>query len=93
MKKMKVTIMTLAILLSIGGAFATRLSDPPCYGTIQYHKVGNSYNQCGTIGVNFDCVQSADVCTYWLNPSTNQYEACHQGTWAFIPALTVKNNK
>ena len=85
MKKIKFTIMTLAILLSIGGAFATRLSDPICYGYIQYHKVGTAYNQCGAMGVNFDCIGSpGDVCTYWLNPTTSQYEPCHTGTWTFL---------
>ena len=84
MKKIKVTIMTLAILLSIGGDFATKIGDSPCYGTTQYHKVGSSYNACGTIGVNFDCIFSSDVCTYWFNAATQQYEICHQGTWAFL---------
>jgi len=85
MKKMKVTIMALAILLSIGGAFATKLrSDDACLTATQYHKVGTAYVPCGLYGTNFDCSVSSNTCTYWMNPATNQYEQCHIGTWAFL---------
>ena len=86
MKKIKVTFMILAILAGIGGAFATKLHDPDtCLNAQQYHKVGSSYVPAGQIGVNYDCITPlSNTCTYWINPATNQYEACRIGTYLFI---------
>ncbi len=83
MKRIKVIIMTLAILLSIGGAFATR-PDNDCMNHAQYHKVGGAYIASGIYGYNFDCTQSSNSCSYWLNPNTGQYEQCRIGDYEFI---------
>jgi hypothetical protein len=61
MKKIKWTIMTFAILLSIGGAFATR---PHSFLSGLYYWNGSSYQPAGTLGVNYVCESSASVCTY-----------------------------
>jgi hypothetical protein len=61
MKKIKWTILTFAILLSIGGAFATR---PHSFLSGLYYWNGSSYQPAGTLGVNYVCVTSTVVCTY-----------------------------
>ena len=62
--KIKWTILTLAILFSIGSAFATR--PRAAFGTL-YYWTGSGYALAGTLGVNYVCETSADVCTYTLS--------------------------
>jgi hypothetical protein len=61
MKRIKWTIMTFAILLSIGGAFASR---PHHFQGSLYYWNGSSYQPAGKLGVNYVCESSASVCTY-----------------------------
>jgi len=61
MKKIKWTIMTLAILFSISAAFATRTH----HFQNLYYWNGSSYQPAGTMGVTYACVTpSSNVCTY-----------------------------
>jgi hypothetical protein len=60
MKKIKWAILTFAILFSIGSAFATR---PHNFGTL-YYWTGTTYMPVGTLGVNYVCESSTQVCTY-----------------------------
>jgi uncharacterized protein DUF6520 len=59
--KIKWTILTLAILFSIGSAFATR--PRANFGTLYYYN-GSGYLPAGTFGVNYVCETSSNVCTY-----------------------------
>ena len=61
MKRIKWTIMTLAILLSIGGAFASR---PHNVQASLYYWTGSSYMPAGTIGVTYVCETSSSICNY-----------------------------
>jgi hypothetical protein len=61
MKKIKWTIMTLAILFSIGGAFASR---PHTLQPGIYYWTGSGYMPAGTIGVTYVCEASTNICTY-----------------------------
>lgn len=63
MKKIKITLMTVAVLLSVGGALASR---PHNFGTL-YYWTGQTYAPAGTLGVNYVCESSTQVCTYTLN--------------------------
>lgn len=60
MKKIKWTVLTFAIVLSIGSAFATR---PHAIGTLYYYD-GSGYAPAGQLGVNYVCETSSDICTY-----------------------------
>ncbi len=60
--KIKWTILTFAILFSIGSAFATR---PRALSTLYYYN-GSGYVPAGTLGVNYVCETSPNVCTYTL---------------------------
>lgn len=70
MKKFKWTVMTLAILLSIGGAFATRLYGNTKPLTGLYYFNGTQYLPAGTFGYNYVCESSSEVCTYIRNGNT-----------------------
>jgi Family of unknown function (DUF6520) len=61
MNKIKWTILTFAILFSIGSAFATR---PHALGTLYYYNGEGYLPVSGTMGVNYVCETSSDVCTY-----------------------------
>lgn len=63
MKKIKFSLMTLAVLISIGGALASR---PGNFGTL-YYWTGTTYMPAGTLGVNYVCTSSTSVCTYTLS--------------------------
>lgn len=79
MKKIKLIIMTLAVLISIGGAFATR-PHYDCTFSTQYYWNGSAYLQAGVFGVNFICQESANSCSYVL--VNGVYTQCRVGTFA-----------
>jgi len=61
MKKIKLIVMSLAVLLSIGGAFAFR-APQPSWGI--YYWNGSQYLPAGTMGLNYWCSSSSNTCTY-----------------------------
>jgi hypothetical protein len=61
MNKIKWTILTFAILFSIGSAFATR---PKALFSGLYYYTGSGYAPAQTLGVNYVCESSPNVCTY-----------------------------
>jgi hypothetical protein len=70
MKKIKWSIMTFAILLSIGGVFATHLYGNSRHQTGLYYFNGTQYLPAGTFGVDYVCTSSPQVCTYLRNGNT-----------------------
>lgn len=80
MKKIKLTVMTLAIALSIGGAFATSPHvTQTCQSSTQYYYNGSTYVLAGTAGVNYICVGVQGTCTYYKVGST--YVPCMPGAY------------
>jgi len=61
MKKIKWTILTIAILFSIGGAFASR---PHALVSGLYYYDGSGYMPAGQLGVTYVCETSSNICTY-----------------------------
>jgi len=88
MKKIKLSIMTLAIALSIGGAFATspRVTQD-CQGATQYHYNGTGYVLAGRIGIDYLCATSPNVCTYYKVGST--YVPCMNGIYCTSNCKTI----
>jgi hypothetical protein len=78
MNKIKLIIMTLAILSSIGGAFATR-PHYDCTFSTQYFWNGAAYAPAGTFGVSFICMTGLNSCTYTL--VSGVYTQCRVGTY------------
>jgi hypothetical protein len=85
MKKIKWAIMAVAILVSIGGAFATnhRLD---CSFSQQYYFNGVSYIPTGHISMDYVCLNSQNVCTYVF--TGGQFVACQIGQYT---ALNIKD--
>jgi hypothetical protein len=81
MKKIKLTIMSLAILLSIGGAFATNRHQDCRYAT-QYIFNGVNYTPAGTAGISYICMGSSGNCTYYL--VAGGYALCQPGAYTPI---------
>jgi hypothetical protein len=79
MKKIKWTIMTLTILLSVGGAMASRFQQPGCAQLTQYWFDGANYHLAGKQGANYICESSANVCTYTYNGVV--YTPCQMGSY------------
>ena len=80
MKKIKLSIMTLAIALSIGGAFATSpRATQACQGATQYYYNGSGYVLAGKIGIDYLCATSSNICTYYKVGST--YVPCMNGSY------------
>jgi hypothetical protein len=60
MKKIKWTILSFAILISISGAFASR---PHTLQGLYYYN-GTQYMPAGELGLAYVCESSTSVCTY-----------------------------
>jgi hypothetical protein len=92
MKKIKFSIMTLAIALSIGGAFATVPRLPQsCQADTQYYLNGSTYVLAGTYGVTYLCTASVNTCTYYKVGST--YVPCMSGIYCTSNCKTTPTPK
>lgn len=78
MKKVKWTIMSLAVILSICGAFATR-PHFDCSNMTQYYFAGGVYSPAGQVGIDYICVNGTGTCTYYTPDGLNYY-ICQPGT-------------
>jgi hypothetical protein len=78
MNKIKWTFMSLAVLLSIGGALATR-PHYTCFQAPQYFFNGFGYVPAGEYGVDFFCESSPSTCCYYFDGS--QYQPCRIGSY------------
>jgi hypothetical protein len=87
MKKIKWTVMTLAIVFSICGAFATR-PHFDCRTAPQYYWNGTTYRAAGTEGVDYMCAGVSGTCTYTL--SNNVYTPCQFGSYDPVPPIVQK---
>jgi hypothetical protein len=83
MKKIKWTIMTLVVSLSVGGALATA-PHFDCRNAQQYYLTGGTYMPTpGTWGVNYVCDASSNTCTYTTDGFGN-YFPCRIGNYRVI---------
>jgi len=87
MKKIKWTIMTLAILTSVGGALATRPTQGDCRFAQQYYWAGWGYFPTGQWGVNYFCDASTNTCTY-ITDGVGHYYPCRIGDYRVLPGIT-----
>jgi hypothetical protein len=93
MKKMKFSLMSLAVIVAITSAFTTR-PDVLCDNATQYYKVNGVYLEAGEEGVDYDCDYTPAVtCTYYKpNPVThpNSYSACKLGDFILLGTTRAK---
>ena len=81
MSKIKLALIAVAIFTAVGGAFATSYC-ATCENSQQYYYNGGGYVPVGTYGMDYDCVFSGTVCTYYkANPVTQPdvYTPCRIG--------------
>lgn len=90
MKKIKLAIMTAAILLSVGGALAVR-ANTDCTFATQYYLSGSSYLNAGIYGTDFFCEDGTGTCTYWLTSSG--YAQCRMGVFLNAKLVNKANDQ
>ena len=81
MRKIKLAILSIAIILATAMAFVTR----PRYDCTQvqnYYYTNGNYLPAGTFGENYYCSQSGNVCTYTLIQGT--YVNCRNCTFVCL---------
>lgn len=73
MKRIKIIMNTLAIIIAIAAAIATRdyLQNND---RAQYIPVNNTYKPAGDFGVDYNCCDSNNVCTFYLPDSVARPE-------------------
>ena len=79
MKKFKLSILSLAVIISVCGAFATR-PHFDCSNLTQYMYTGGGYIPAGTEGVNYVCAAGSGACTYYTTNGINFFE-CQVGSY------------
>jgi hypothetical protein len=78
MKKIKWTIMSLAVILSICGAFATK-PHFDCSNMTQYYLSNGAYIAAGVYGIDYICINGTGTCTYYTADGIH-YFSCQAGT-------------
>lgn len=82
MRKLKMVLLTAAVLIAVSGAFASKIK-VVCEGFPQYYWSGAGYVSAGTFGVDYDCDDlSGSTCTYYQPDPVghpNVYSACRFG--------------
>ena len=84
MKKIKVLLNSMAILVAIGGAFATSYCWQ-CEEQVQYVPSNNSYHKAGEYGIDYTCIFGMGACTFYYTDSTvnpGRLAPCREGRYA-----------
>jgi hypothetical protein len=89
MKKIKSTIMTLAIVFSVGSAFTTRLCNDTNAQNNLYYFNGTQYMPAGQYGVAYFCQSSSSICTYSYS---NGVYTPYQTLGTYSPVTVTKND-
>ena len=80
MKKIKWTLMSLAVSFAVSGAWLTRPRHDDCSNLLQYIQSGGSYILAGDYGVDYICIAGSGTCTYYTSDGVNFYP-CQPGTY------------
>ena len=91
MKKVKWTLMSLAVIVSVCGAFATR-PHFDCSNDVQYYYAGGVYSNAGKLGTNYVCDSGSGTCTYYTNDGIH-YFSCEAGVYCTSNCLVGGNPK
>ncbi len=91
MKKVKWTIMSLAVIFSICGAFATK-PHFDCSNMVQYYFAGGTYNPAGIYGDDYICVNGTGTCTFYTPDNINYYP-CQAGAYCTANCFVRENPK
>lgn len=72
MKKAKIALNGAAIIVAIAGALATRFCMQP-QNHQQYIPANDGYMPAGEYGVDYNCYESANTCTFYRPDSVNRF--------------------
>ena len=79
MQKFKWSILSIAVILAVCGAFVTR-PHFDCSTMTQYYYQGGVYFVAGEEGVDYTCIDGESVCTYYTNNGQTFFE-CQPGQY------------
>ena len=88
MKRMKWTLMSLAIIFSVCAAFATRPKFD-CTQATQYFFTGGGYMPAGQYGIDYICTAGSTTCTFYTVNGGISYSPCELGT--YTPGSYTRN--
>jgi len=92
MKKWKILFISIAIVVGIGGAFASNYKTCDiCVYYDQYWLHNGTYQYAGEEGVDYACVGTAGICTYYKPGMSSPWTYCQFG--AFYPLYPLKDKK
>jgi hypothetical protein len=86
MKKVKTTILSLAVVFSVCAAFATK-PHWDCSQLQQYYFNGTVYVQAGQF---YGCMAGTTTCTYYTLNGGITYSPCFVGTYNNCPSCAVE---
>ena len=79
MRKRKIITMSIAVVLAVGAAMATK-SKAPCSSLPQYYKSGNNFYPAGIEGYDYVCEwDHFGTCTYYFDAASGTYRPCKAG--------------
>ena len=81
MKKIKFVFISISIIIGVGGAFATNMVKAPCEFMTQYRLLNGSYVPAGEYAVDYYCVGTLGVCTWYKPWPTSDWTPCKAGTY------------
>jgi hypothetical protein len=91
MKKWKLILVSAAIAVGIGGAFASKAKECQlCSYYDQYRLWNGAYVYAGEEGVDYACVSGGGVCTYYKPTLSSPYYPCQTGSFYQLLAKTKK---
>ena len=91
MKKIKFSLIALAVVAALTSAFATK-PDVVCDFQTQYYWDGVSFQEAGVFGHDYDCdFSEIDNCTFYKPMSNpNSFAPCKPGTFQWLGARKRK---
>jgi hypothetical protein len=93
MKKWKVIFLSIAIVVGIGGAFASNYNQRMiCAYYNQYRYTGGAWVLLGEQGVDYDCVDGVGICTYYKPYPSSPFLPCHIGIYYSLDLNAKKSN-
>ncbi len=88
MKKMKVILMSVAILGAVTSAFTTR-PKVNCVDMPQWYEDTSGWHEAGEIGRNYACTLAPQLtCTYYIDPSSGLMTPCRLGNFVKLTVAT-----
>ncbi len=95
MKKLKLFFISIAIVMGVGGAFASNLTNcATCYNAPQYRQWNGTYIDVdGEEGLDYACIGGAGICTYYKPSPSSPYLPCQIGIYVSLWELNSSKKK